>query len=118
MTDPIFDNFISFKSSIPKIAYDFVYNGQARGLQHWELGLVEEEQDPVAAHQVLASSGIACDLDCNEQVRCFHHRAVAQVVEERDQVAEQVGVDDVDEEQQLVLDQVSSCLKNCQPGEI
>ena len=42
----------------------------------------------------------------------------AQVVEERDQVAEQVGVDDVDEEQQLVLDQVSSCLKNCQPGEI
>ena len=60
LTDQIFDNIFSFKSSIPKIAYDLVCNGQARGLHHRELGLVEEEQDPVTAHQVLdqASSGI------------------------------------------------------------
>ena len=48
LTDQIFDNIFSFKSSIPKIAYDLVCDGQARGLHHRELGLVVEEQDPVA----------------------------------------------------------------------
>ena len=59
-------------------------------------------------------------MDYSEQEEGCHYREPGQVeevveVEEPDWVAEQVGVDNL--EQQPVGDQEDSCLWNCEPGE-